>query len=270
MSLKDIHMPVMFVVACTFALYLSSASMRAYLKKSNRPHKPLVFWTVQMLDQLSILLTHPLRHAKNTFLVANDRLSEVASDKVIEAFNLLDDCVSTLCKFESGTGTIPSYPLLQADEAKAAKVMLDKVPKCTAGHDPIGSGIVTPDTKRQRGSKPSDATPSGDNFNGTLVYTSIDMMPTVNETNLSLRLCAARQRIGRHCPRGISCMMIHNMDITKWPDATFDKWAALADKTPTLDWNRKVVDPAKVSACSAKLSTSFLTNTSASKAKAQA
>jgi hypothetical protein len=50
----------MFVVARTFALHLSSASMRSYLKKSNRPHKPLVLWTVQMLDQLSIVLTHPL------------------------------------------------------------------------------------------------------------------------------------------------------------------------------------------------------------------
>jgi hypothetical protein len=88
-----------------------------------------------MLDQLSILLMHPLCHAKNVFLVADDRLSEVALDKFVEAFELLDDCVSTLRKFESGTGTIPSCPLLQADEAKAAKAKLDKVPKRTAGHD---------------------------------------------------------------------------------------------------------------------------------------
>jgi hypothetical protein len=257
----------MFVVACTFALHLSSASMRSHLKKSNRPHKSLVFWTVQMLDQLSILLTHPLCHAKNAFLVANDRLSEVALDKFVEAFELLDNCMSTLRKFESGTGTIPSCPLLQADKAKAAKAKLDKVPKLTAGHDPLGSGLVTPDTKRQRGSKPSNATPSSDDLSGTLVYTGTDMMPTVNESNLSLRLCAARQRVGRHCPRCASCMMIHDIDITKWPDATFTKWAALVDKTPTLNWNRKVVDPAKVSVRSSKLSASSLANASASKAK---
>ena len=86
--------------------------------------------------------------------------------------------------------------------------------------------------------------------------------------NLSLCLCATRQCVGRHCPRSALCMMIHDMDITKWPDATFTKWAALVNKTPALDWNRKVVNPAKVSARSAKLSASSLTNASASKAKA--
>ena len=93
------------------------------------------------------------------------------------------------------------------------------------------------------------------------------MMPTVNESNLSLHFCAARQRVGRHCPRSTLCMMIHNTDITKWPDATFAKWAALVDKTPALDWNQKVVDPAKVSAPSAKPSASSLTSASAAKAK---
>jgi hypothetical protein len=62
--------------------------------------------------------------------------------------------------------------------------------------------------------------------------------------------------------------MIHDTDITKWPDATFAKWAALVDKTPAFDWNRKVVDPATVSARSAKLSASSLTSAAASKAKA--
>jgi hypothetical protein len=267
LSLKDIHTPAMFVVAHTFALHLSLASMQSYLKKTNRPHKPLVLWTVQMLDQLSILLTHPLRYAKNAFLVTNDRLSEVTSDKFVKAFKLLDDCVSTLRKFESGMGTSPSCPLLQADEAKAAKAKLDKTPKRTAGLDPHGSGLITPDTKRQRGLKPSNATLSGDDLNGTLV-SGTDMMPTVNETNLSLHLCTACQCVGRHCPRCASCMMIHDMDITKWSDATFAKWAALVDRTPVLDWNRKVVDPAKVPARSSKLSASSLTNAFASKAKA--
>jgi hypothetical protein len=88
--------------------------------------------------------------------------------------------VSTLCKFKSGTGTIPSCPLLQADEAKAAKAKLDKMPKHTTGHDPHGLGLITPDTKCQRSPKPGNATPSGDDLNGTLVYTGTDMMPTVN------------------------------------------------------------------------------------------
>jgi hypothetical protein len=260
MSLKDIHTPAMFVVARTFALHLSSASMRSYLKKSNRPHKPLVLWMVQMLDQLSILLTHPLCHAKNAFIIANDRLSEVTSDKFIEAFELLDDCVSTLRKFECSMGTIPSCPLLQANKAKTAKAKLDKAPKRSASNDHDGTGLVTPDSRRQRGPKPGEFTPSSDDLNGTLIYTGTNMTPTINKSNLSLRLCATRQRVGCHCPRGALCMMIHDMDITKWPDATFAKWAALVDKTLSLDWNQNVVDPANVS-------TSSLTGTSTNKAK---
>jgi hypothetical protein len=62
--------------------------------------------------------------------------------------------------------------------------------------------------------------------------------------------------------------MIHDMDITKWLDATFAKWAALVDKTPALEWNRKMVDHAKVAARSSRLSASSLTNAPASKAKA--
>jgi hypothetical protein len=149
MSLKDIHTPTIFVMAHTFALQLWSSSMRLYIKKSNRPHKPLILWMVQMLDQLSILLTHPRHYAKNAFLVTNDRLSEVASDKFLNAFELINNCVSMLRKFECGTGPIPSCPLLQANEGKAAKAKLDKDPKHTAGHDHTGMGLVTPDTKRQ-------------------------------------------------------------------------------------------------------------------------
>jgi hypothetical protein len=144
---------------------------------------------------------------------------------------------------------------------------MDRTPKRSSGINPQGAGIITPDHKRQRSSKTTDATPTNDDLNGMLVYTGTDMMPTVNETNLSLHLCAACQRLGRHCPRGASCMMIHNTDIAKWPDATFAKWAALVDRTPALNWNRKVVDPSKVAACSSKLSASSLTNAPASKAK---
>jgi hypothetical protein len=68
LSLQDNHTPAMLVMACTFTLHLSLASMRTYLKKSNHPHKPLVLWGIQMLDQLSILLTHPLCHTNNTMI----------------------------------------------------------------------------------------------------------------------------------------------------------------------------------------------------------
>jgi hypothetical protein len=93
------------------------------------------------------------------------------------------------------------------------------------------------------------------------------MMPSVNEANPAMRLCAARQRVGHNCPQGSTCKMIHDLDITKWPDATFAKWSALVDQTPGLDWNRKVVNPVKVSAHSSRLSLSSLASVTASKAK---
>ena len=61
--------------------------------------------------------------------------------------------------------------------------------------------------------------------------------------------------------------MIHDLDITKWPDATFTKWSALVDQTPGLDWNHKVVDPVKVVARSPKLTSSSLTISATAKAK---
>jgi hypothetical protein len=84
-----------------------------------------------MLDQLSILLTHLLRHLKNTFLLTHDRLHEVATNKFHEAFELLDNCISTLCKFKCGTDAILSFPLLQADEAMAKKTRLYKAQDLT-------------------------------------------------------------------------------------------------------------------------------------------
>jgi hypothetical protein len=62
--------------------------------------------------------------------------------------------------------------------------------------------------------------------------------------------------------------MIHDLDISKWPEATFAKWSVLIEKTPGLDWNRKVVDPTKVSARISKLSASTLASVAAGKAKA--
>ncbi len=47
--------------------------------------------------------------------------------------------------------------------------------------------------------------------------------------------------------------MIHDLDIDKWPDATFAKWSALVDKTPGLEWNKKVVNPSKISARTAQV-----------------
>ncbi len=99
--------------------------MWSYLKKSNQPHRLLILWVVQMLNQLSILLKYPLWHTKNAFLVAQDKTGNIATDKFIKAFELLDDCISTLCKFESGTGTILSCSLLQAEDLKQAKSKQD-------------------------------------------------------------------------------------------------------------------------------------------------
>jgi hypothetical protein len=128
-------------------------------------------------------------------------------------------------------------------------------------------GFKSPDVKRQRSGKPADATPSTEDLSGTLIYKGSDMMPSVNEANSAMRLCAAHQRVGRNCPQGSTCKMIHDLDIAKWPDTTFAKWSTLVDQTPGLDWNRKVVDPVKVSARNSKLASSSLSSATAAKAK---
>ena len=61
--------------------------------------------------------------------------------------------------------------------------------------------------------------------------------------------------------------MIHNMDVAKWSDTTFAKWTALINKTPALDWNRKVVDLPKISARTTKLSAASLLGANAAKNK---
>ena len=99
--------------------------MRPYLKKNNHPHRPLVLQVVQMLNQLSILLMHPLQHIQNAFLVAQDKIGEIVTKKFIDDFDLLKDCISTPCKFKSSTDTIPSCPLLQVDDLKQAKAKQD-------------------------------------------------------------------------------------------------------------------------------------------------
>jgi hypothetical protein len=125
--------------------------------------------TVQILDQLSILLADPLRHMKNTFFLVSGKLHDIATDKFHDAFELLDDCVCTLRKFKCGTGTIPSCPLLMANEAKAAKAKVEKTSKHNAGIDAPGTGLITPDAKLQHTGKPGNALPSADNLSGTLI-----------------------------------------------------------------------------------------------------
>ena len=75
----------------------------------------------------SPLLSYPLSSPahQNTFLVVLDKISNIPIDKFIEAFDLLDNGVSTLCKFESGKNTTPFCPLLWADNLKPAKAKLD-------------------------------------------------------------------------------------------------------------------------------------------------
>ena len=100
-----------------------------------------------------------------------------------------------------------------------------------------------------------------------LIYTSTDMMPSVNEANPTMRLCTTHHCVGRNRCCGTFCKIIHDLDMEKWPDTTFAKWSALVDQTPSLKWNRKVVDPAKITARIAKLAGTSLTSTTSTKAK---
>lgn len=49
-----------------------------------------------MLNELGILLTHFLCYAKNAFLVVQDKMGKISTNTFIEAFNLLDNHISTL------------------------------------------------------------------------------------------------------------------------------------------------------------------------------
>ena len=122
---------------------------------------------------------------KNAFLLASRLLGKITSNKHEEAFELFDNFVSTLRKFECGTGTILSCPLLQADKVKTAKAKNDKRPKHTTGMDHPGSSAVTPATKCQCSQKTPNMTPSADDLSGTLLYTGTNMLPSVNDQNVS-------------------------------------------------------------------------------------
>ena len=84
-------------------------------------------------------------------------------------------------------------------------------------------------------------------------------MPLVNKPNPVLCLCASCHRDGKHCPRGTTCKMIHDLVITKWSNATFTRWSAHINQMPSLDWNKKVVDIAMREARTVKLTGSTLT-----------
>ena len=98
----------MFVIAHTIAMHITSSSMQAYIKKSNHPHKPLVLWVLQMINQLSILLAHPFRHTRNTFLVAQDKIDVIATNKFMEAFDLLNNFSAHFAS--SKAAWAPSFP----------------------------------------------------------------------------------------------------------------------------------------------------------------
>ena len=96
-----------------------------------------------MANQPIILLTPPLQHSKNAFLLANDRLCEVATNKFHKAFELLDNCISTLQKFECCTGTIPSCPLLQAEENAVTPESADLLITVVRKPDGEGHAVLT-------------------------------------------------------------------------------------------------------------------------------
>ena len=101
--------------------------------------------------------------------------------------------MSTLRKFECSTGTIPSCPLFQANDAKTARAKLDKTPKRPAGTDTSGARLIMLNSKCQCISKTNGATPSANELTGTLIYTGADMMPSANKANPALHLCATHQ-----------------------------------------------------------------------------
>ena len=100
-----------------------------------------------------------------------------------------------------------------------------------------------------------------------LIYTGTNMMPSINDANPAMGLCAAGQHMGCNCPHGTSCKIIHELDIAKWPVTTFAKQSALDNQMLALEWNRKVVDPAKVAAFITKLAATSLACMTSTKAK---
>ena len=104
----------------------------------------------------------------------------------------------------------------------------------------------------------STSTQSTDHLTGTLLFTGTALSPMVHEPNPTLHICAAHQWMGKRGPHGASCKHIKELNITKWPTAMFAKWSALVNQTPSVEWNCKVVNIAKVTAHSGKLTAASL------------
>lgn len=89
------------------------------------------------------------------------------------------------------------------------------------------------------------------------------MKPLVNKPTPALHLCTSHHCDGKHFPCGMACKTIHNLDITKRPEALFARWSGFVDQVPSIKWNRKVADNAKLATRTAKLASSALTTANA-------
>lgn len=179
-------------------------------------------------------------------------------DKFQEAFDILDDCINTLRKFECGTGTLPSCPLLQADELKYSKIKQDKLLNCTVAHDPPPGYPAFVDIKK---ACTGPTVPTSDELAGILIFNGKleDIMSSINKSNPVDCLCASCRCDGKHCTRSASCKMNPDLDITKWPDTTFAKRSILVNRMPSLELNKAVINHTKLATRTAKLASSTLT-----------
>ncbi len=243
LTLKDTTTPLMYVIARGFAIQLSSASMRRYFKMSGRSHTELVLWIVQMVDQLSLLCTHPLRQLKNLHLMSSGRHADINTEKLEEAMVMYEDAIDTLKKVATATGTVPGCTLAQNHASKKVKESHAKENKRQTPHSSVA---VT----NRPGKKPRDSTaplPSSlEDRDGTLIWSGDGLMPVVDEKDPKLRICAPRHRKGAICPRGTACSFIHETDVGKWPATTFERWAKLVNETDQLAWNPELVSPTQL------------------------
>lgn len=242
-TLRDSSTPLMYIIARGFAIQLSSTSMRRYFKMSGRSHTELILWVVQMIDQLSLLCTHPLRQLKNLHLMSSGHHSSINIEKLEEAMVMYDDAIDTLKKVATATGTVPSCTLAQNYASKKAKESQAKDAKRQLPSGTTGS-TTRPVKKLRESSMP--LTSSLEDRDGTLVWSGDGLMPVVDEKDPKLRICAPRHRKGAICPRGAACSFIHETNVDKWPATTFERWAKLVNETDQLAWNPELVSPAQL------------------------
>ena len=95
--------------------------MHQYFKMSGRSHTELVLWVVQMIDQLSLLCTHPLCQLKNLHLMSLGHHSSISIEQIEEAMVMYDDAIVTLKKVATATRTVPICTLAQNYASKKAK-----------------------------------------------------------------------------------------------------------------------------------------------------